>query len=231
MSAHIFEKLSGQTRRRVTIVNYGVGNLGSLSGSFSRLGYTVHIANKPGDLDSSDAVILPGVGAMPFAIERLRKTGLDKAVADCVARTDIPVIGICLGMQLMFDHSEEGDCEGLGLLSGRVRRFPDGACHVGWNLCETPVNPNADGSWSRAAMYFNHSYFVDADPLIVKSTANLPGFGDVITMVQSGSFTGIQCHPEKSQVAGAELLRHLIGGPSSAIHPLNSKSEREAAHA
>lgn len=193
--------------KRVVVLDYGVGNLGSLAGAFRRLNYRVRVSAEPAEFTGVDAVILPGVGAMPAAIHNLRDRGLDRVIARLLEDGRTPVIGICLGMQLMFEHSEEGDVAGLGMLRGQVRRFANAGCHVGWSLCKAPLgnNKQVDG-----AFYFNHSYFVDPDPGVLKSHVQVDGHGAVAAIVQSGNFVGVQFHPEKSQAMGAALLRHFI---------------------
>lgn len=218
MTSQVLQEASAKARRRVVLMDYGVGNLGSLKGTLHRLGYQTSVGRQAADFNEADAVLLPGVGAMPAAMSALHRTKLDSVVADLLTAQTIPMIGICLGMQLMFQHSEEGDSPGLGLLKGQVRRFRDHGCHVGWSVCPTPVGSTQDGGWTDAAFYFNHSYFIDADPAITRSVAQVEGQGPIATIVQSGNFTGLQFHPEKSQTAGTDLLHYLLdksGGPTA----------------
>ncbi len=200
------EKTAGSAKQ-VVIMDYGAGNVGSLVGALHRLNYRVRVSADPTDFVGADAVILPGVGAMPSAIKSIRNQGLDNVIARLLADGTVPVIGICLGMQLMFEHSEEGDVAGLGMLGGVVRRLSNVSCHVGWSNCYVPLS---NGNQTEAAVYFNHSYFVQPDPSILKSVANVEGHGDIPAIVQSGNFVGMQFHPEKSQFTGAALLRHFI---------------------
>lgn len=211
--------MSVNTRPLVGILDYGVGNIGSLSGALSRLGYRTNSGKTADDLAACDALILPGVGAMAYAMNALKQGGMAEFIRHSYLQGDKPIIGICLGMQLMFEHSQEGDVDALGLLPGHVRRLPQGTCHVGWNLCASPVGA-AKGSrsqdWPQAAFYFNHSYYIDCHADIVTSYSHLHGLPPLPAIVQSRSFTGLQFHPEKSQVAGADLLRHLIEGDAYA---------------
>lgn len=193
--------------RKIAVMDYGVGNLNSLAGALKRLNYRVRVSSEPSEFYGVDAVVLPGVGAMNTAIENLRNLGLDGVIERLLSSSKTPVIGICLGMQLMFEHSEEGDIAGLNLLPGRVRRFLGSRCHVGWAVCGYPAG---SGSYAEGAFYFNHSYFVDADPRVVKSQVNVDGHGKIAAIVRYRNFTGLQFHPEKSQATGAELFRHII---------------------
>jgi imidazole glycerol-phosphate synthase subunit HisH len=200
-------EITADSPKQVVIMDYGAGNVGSLVGALHRLNYRVRVSAVAMDFQGADAVILPGVGAMPSAIKSIRNQGLDKVIGQLLADGKIPVIGICLGMQLMFEHSEEGDVAGLGMLGGVVRRLSNVSCHVGWANCYVPLG---DDYQTEAAVYFNHSYFVEPDPSILKSVANVEGHGDIAAIVQSGNFVGMQFHPEKSQSTGAALLRHFI---------------------
>tara|TARA_R110002072_G_scaffold283940_2_gene447637 strand:- start:425 stop:1075 length:651 start_codon:yes stop_codon:yes gene_type:complete len=202
--------------RRVVLMDYGVGNLGSVAGALRRLGYRVRASADPIDFEAADAVVLPGVGAMPAAMQTLRQTSLDAVITRLYHEQRVPILGICLGTQLMFQHSDEGDVGCLGLLKGRVRRFSNGSCHVGWSQC--PVPAGAEGESIEAALYFNHSYFIDADPSVVTSEVTVEGHGKVAAIVQSGCFVGMQFHPEKSQATGAALLRRFIENTSEAPH-------------
>tara|TARA_R110002051_G_scaffold112439_4_gene185195 strand:- start:5545 stop:6180 length:636 start_codon:yes stop_codon:yes gene_type:complete len=205
--------VSVTARRTVGVVNYGVGNLGSITGALSRLGYRTKSGRTADSLAGCDALILPGVGAMPYAMNAMQAGGLAQFIRECYETGDKPMIGICLGMQLMFEHSEEGNVDALGILGGQVRRLPQDTCHVGWNLCASPTaaDPGQPKSeWPNAAYYFNHSYYVDCDDAMVASRANLKGHPPLPAMVRVGPFTGLQFHPEKSQVAGTDLLRFLI---------------------
>lgn len=192
-------------RRRVTIVDYGIGNLGSLKGAFDRVGARTSVGRTRDDFAESDCIVLPGVGSARFAMERLRETGLDDYVSERFAAGDVPIIGICLGMQLMYDWSQEGDTVCLGLIPGKTIAFADGDCHVGWNI----VHPVARVDAAKA-YYFNHSYHVKSPPDTLLGTTTYGGVV-VAAMVRSRRFVGIQFHPEKSQLVGQSLLGDLIG--------------------
>lgn len=203
--------MTDRGRTKVGIVDYGVGNLGSLRGALRRLGYQAVVARDAETLMDTAALILPGVGSAPYAMRELRASGLDQFIRDRFEAADKPVIGICLGMQILFEHSEEGDTQCLGLIPGIVRAFPDRACHVGWNIARpTPMA----GHDSVRAYYFNHSYFVTAEPDNIATEAHY--LGDIPAQVKDGNFTGVQFHPEKSQLSGEALLRDLIQGSDHA---------------
>jgi len=209
MNLSASEKSRGESKH-VVLMDYGVGNLGSVAGALRRLGYRTSVASDPAGFAQADAVVLPGVGAMPAAMRTLRSTGLDALVGRLVRENRIPVIGICLGLQLMFQHSDEGDIDCLGLLPGQVRRFPDGGCHVGWSLSSLPLSVALGAA--RAAFYFNHSYYVETKTDLILGHTEVEGHGPIATVVRAGCFTGMQFHPEKSQAAGAALLRACIEG-------------------
>jgi glutamine amidotransferase len=177
-----------------------------LKGALEKIGYRVIVGQKEVDFVTVDAIFLPGVGSFPYAMDNLRSSGMDKFIERRFVAEDLPFIGICLGMQILFETSEEGDREGLGLLEGKVTRFRDKECHVGWNLVDfrQAGSPNI-----RSAFYFNHSYRVDCAPGIVVATADYQGEFAVIATCKK--FTGVQFHPEKSQKVGASLLHSLIG--------------------
>ena len=190
----------------VGILDYNVGNIASLKGTLEKIGYRVIVGKKEADFVTVDAAFLPGVGSFPYAMDSLRISGMDKFIEKRFVAEDLPFIGICLGMQILFETSEEGDREGLGLLEGKVKRFRDKECHVGWNLVDFR---NTDSPDVRSAFYFNHSYRVDCAPDIVVATADYQGEFAVIATCKK--FTGVQFHPEKSQKVGASLLHSLIG--------------------
>ena len=191
-----------------------MGNLHSVKTCFARLGQAITPVSSPKDLQRCDALILPGVGAFDPAMERLRHTGLVPHLAEW-GRLDRPLLGICLGLQLLFESSEEGDSRGLGLFKGSVRRLPSGQGeripHMGWAKLErcnpNPLLPAGEQSpW----VYFVHSFA--AHPVDETDLAANVGFGkDVATdMVWHGRVGACPFHPEKSGQAGAVLLTHWL---------------------
>ena len=193
-------------RKLLGILDYGVGNVASLKAVLQKLGFRVVVGSSEQSLSKVDALFLPGVGSFDFAMKNLRSSKMDIFLSNRFAAQDLNVIGICLGMQILFERSEEGDFAGLGLFTGSVKRFLDRECHVGWNL----ANPSSDFfGIGRAAFYFNHSYYVDCDPDVIVASSNYQHTFPVV--VSKNSFFGVQFHPEKSQDSGLHLLHALVG--------------------
>jgi len=196
--------------RTVGIVDYGVGNLASLWHALHGLGFRCRVSQETSALEGTDLLLLPGVGAFPAAMEALDQTGLAHHVRDW-ARRGRPVLGICLGMQLLTDSStEHGLTHGLGLVPGSVRSLGTGRWHIGWNAIATIQDDPLFRASHGKAFYFNHSYAVQTAPehqVCVASNA-----GKVTAVTRCGNVVGIQFHPEKSQVAGRELLRNVVEG-------------------
>ena len=192
------------------IVDYGVGNLKSIVNAMDYLGLSSKITGQADELERADALILPGVGAFPDAADKQRATGLDRVVIAQAARK--PVLGICLGMQLLFDRGEEvRPCEGLGLVSGTVekiatdRKLP----HIGWNSLTFPnPSPLFRGVEPGSYVYFVHTFCaLPADPADVLA---LTDYGVPVTAaVGRGNVYGCQFHPEKSGEAGLQILRNF----------------------
>jgi imidazole glycerol-phosphate synthase subunit HisH len=191
---------------RVGIVDYGVGNVSSVVNAVRRAGHRAVIGANASDFIGVSAIVLPGVGSFPFAMSIIRAGGLDHFLRACYEQQEVKIIGICLGMQVMFDHSEEGDEVGLGILPGRVRALPEGRCHVGWNNVHKVAG---DGEMEpMEAFYFNHSFYVDCDRALVQRTSEY--VVEIPAVVRSQQFVGTQFHPEKSQLTGAALLEGLL---------------------
>jgi imidazole glycerol-phosphate synthase subunit HisH len=195
---------------RVTVVDYGRGNLFSLEQALRHVGADVHITSRPDELRAADRVILPGVGAFGDAGAALRARGLDGPLVE-VAREGRPLLGICVGCQLLLDEGEEfGRHPGLGLVPGVVRRLPEGAVripNVGWRRLEP-----AAGSAFTGMVYFVHSYAPYArDEADVAATIALNG-QRVPAALRRGSIVGVQFHPEKSGPVGLSLLARFIAG-------------------
>jgi len=195
----------------IAIIDYGMGNLHSVSKAIERLGYEARVTGDSAEILAADGAILPGVGAFGDAMRNLRATGLDEA-AKQFARSGKPMLGICLGMQLLFDESEEhGLHEGLGLLPGRVVRFRGSfkVPHMGWNKLKFErENPLTDGL-EPGHVYFVHSYHAlpghEGDLL-----ATTDYHGPVTAIVGRGKLYGMQFHPEKSGELGMRLLGRFL---------------------
>ena len=192
------------------IVDYGVGNLKSVANAMAYIGQKTLVTGDAGDLERADAVILPGVGAFPDAAEKLRRTGLDKTLLAQAGRK--PILGICLGMQLLLDRGEEGkDCEGLGLIRGSVKRIQTEykLPHIGWNsLAFQNSSPLFRGLEDGVYVYFVHSYCARAEheeDVIARTEYG----ASVAAAVAHGGVYGCQFHPEKSGEAGLAILRNF----------------------
>lgn len=200
---------------RVGIVDYGVGNLFSLCSSLSSLGVQPVVSGDPALLSDTDRLILPGVGAFGDAIKKLRESGLDRYLIE-QANSGKPLMGICLGMQLLFERSFEfGEHTGLGLLSGSVvpmkdRLAPDAKIpHIGWNALHiTRQTPLLEQIEEGDCVYFVHSFFADGCEDSVVATTN---YGiDMTAAVAKDHIYGCQFHPEKSGAVGLKILRSFI---------------------
>jgi len=197
----------------IVIVYSPVANLKSVQNTLHHLEIPHRVAYTPDELHGAHKLLLPGVGAFRAGMEGLRKAGMIAPIRQMVA-DGTPIIGICLGMQMLFDVSEElGEYEGLGLLPGRIVRFPaDGpkVPQIGWNqlnLCAP--SPLLGGIKSGGYAYFVHSYYAQVDPSLVLATCS---YGmDFPAIVGRGNVFGAQFHPEKSQGVGLRLLKNYAG--------------------
>lgn len=192
------------------IVDYGVGNLKSVANAMAYVGQQTLVTGDAGELERADAIILPGVGAFPDAAEKLREMGLDKVLLAQTGRK--PILGICLGMQLLFDRGEEGKrCEGLGLISGSVERIQTGfkLPHIGWNsLSFQNDSPLFLGLDDGTYVYFVHSYCGHArrEEDVTARTQYGPS---ILAAVSHNGVYGCQFHPEKSGDAGLQILKNF----------------------
>ncbi|MBQ3000215.1 MAG: imidazole glycerol phosphate synthase subunit HisH [Oscillospiraceae bacterium] len=199
----------------VAIIDYGVGNLFSLQSSFAAIGEKVTVTADKEVLEKADCIILPGVGAFEDAAKKLRSTGLDKTLKTLAAQGK-PLMGICLGMQLLFEKSYEYGChEGLGLLKGSVRSIRDviprnyKIPHIGWNgLIMKKPSPLMKYVRPGDCVYFVHSYYAaDCDSSVI-ATAE---YGAELTAaVAEGNVLGCQFHPEKSGEVGLKILKAFV---------------------
>jgi len=197
----------------IQIVDYGMGNLRSVQKAFERLSVAAKICTRPGDLADCEKLILPGVGAFRDAIAELRRQEFVEPIKDHIAAGK-PFLGICLGLQLLFDVSyEDGTWEGLGVVPGKVVRFPEHGPlkvpHMGWNaVATTPACPLFGAIPPDSYFYFVHSYYVvpDDESIVVGRTEYGQSFASVI---QRGNLFATQFHPEKSQKFGLQLLNNF----------------------
>ena len=193
----------------IAIVDYGMGNLRSVQKAFEYLGFEAQITGDPAAVARAERVVLPGVGAFCDAMAQLRAAGMDRAVLDA-ARAGKPLLGICLGMQMMFEWSEEnGHYEGLGLFSGGITRLAAPGLkvpHMGWNTLHTRACPLFDAG-EDPCVYFVHSYCAAQ---VNDDTAATCDYGQTFTAaVCRGNVMATQFHPEKSGEAGLRMLRRF----------------------
>ncbi|MBE9050065.1 imidazole glycerol phosphate synthase subunit HisH [Nostocales cyanobacterium LEGE 11386] len=199
----------------IAVVDYDMGNLHSVCKGLEKAGATPKITHSPKDLALADAVVLPGVGAFDPAVQHLRARGLEQPIKDTIA-SGKPFLGICLGLQILFESSAEGIQPGLGIVPGKVRRFrPEPGItipHMGWNQLELtqpksilwehlPADP-----W----VYFVHSYYVDPiDPQIRAATVT-HGTQTITAAIARENLTAVQFHPEKSSNIGLQILSNFV---------------------
>jgi glutamine amidotransferase len=192
----------------VAIIDNGGANIASLRFALDRLGASSHLTRDADELRRAPRVILPGVGAAGDAMERLRSLGLD----GLVPQLRQPVLGICLGMQLLFESSAEDSTRCLGLIPARVARFPDRegypVPHMGWNRVRAvTASPLLDGLDDEPHLYFVHSYAAPVGPWTLATTDY---GGEFSAVVRHDNFHGAQFHPERSSRAGSRLLRNFL---------------------
>jgi len=201
---------------RVVIVDTGLCNLDSIRRALEECGGTTHVTTVPEDLARADRIVLPGVGAFGDAMANLRSTGLHEALP-AQAAEGVPLLGVCLGMQLLATSGTEGgEHAGLGLVPGTVVRLvPDErdrrVPHVGWNEVDVRASRLLDGVAEDADFYFVHSYHLQCDDER-DVAATTPYCGGFVSVVERGNVVGTQFHPEKSQRHGFAVLRSFVGG-------------------
>ena len=198
---------------RVAIIDYGVGNLRSVEKAFRAAGSEAVITGDERLLREAEALGLPGVGAFRACMSGLKERGFDALVCERVGE-GAPLLGVCVGMQMLFEESEEfGRTRGLGLLKGRVRRFNGDlrVPHVGWNQVEAKrAHPLIAGIENQAFFYFVHSYYCEADD--PKDVVGETEYGSAYaSVVARGAVCGVQFHPEKSANVGEQILKNFLG--------------------
>lgn len=192
---------------RVILLDSGGANLGSVQAAFARLGVEAPVSADPETIRAATHIVLPGVGAAASAMARLRENGLDRLIPTLRQ----PLLGICVGMQLLYERSEEGTVDCLGMLPGRVRRLRESpgvrVPHMGWNrLTATVAHPFLEGL-DRAWTYFVHSYAAAISPDTLAACTHGQDFSAVVAQ---GRVMGVQFHPERSSAAGARLLQNFL---------------------
>jgi glutamine amidotransferase len=191
---------------KLAIVDLAYGNIGSIILAFERLGLTPVVTDDPLEIAGADRVVLPGVGAAGHAMERIDALGL----RECLRSLSQPALGICLGMQLLFECSEETDTECLGIIPGKVRALEPApgmpVPHMGWSKLD--VSDAKIGLHSGDYVYFAHGYACDCGPATIASTA----YGrEIPAVVRQDNWMGAQFHPERSAAPGARFLEALLG--------------------
>ncbi|WP_375471915.1 imidazole glycerol phosphate synthase subunit HisH [uncultured Nostoc sp.] len=199
----------------IAVVDYEMGNLHSVCKGLGKAGATPNVTYSPKELEQADAIVLPGVGAFDPAVQHLRSRGLEQPIKEAIA-SGKPFLGICLGLQILFESSAEGTQPGLGIIQGKVRRFrpePDITIpHMGWNQLEVtqPKSILWEHLPSDPWVYFVHSYYVDPiDPLIRAATIT-HGTQTVTAAIAYENLMAVQFHPEKSSNIGLQILSNFV---------------------
>jgi glutamine amidotransferase len=189
----------------IAIVKYNAGNIKSVRNALDRLGYLSIITDDPAELKSADKVIFPGVGEASTAIRYLKERGLDKTILSLSQ----PVLGICLGLQLMCRHSEEGETQCLGIFDSVVRLFPpvDKIPHMGWNNCLTLKGDLFKGITINDDLYYVHSYYAEISSCTIATCEYILPFS---AAMQKENFYATQFHPEKSAGTGEKILKNFL---------------------
>lgn len=187
------------------IVNYGAGNIKSIQFAFQRLGYDAVLSKNPDEIINADKVIFPGVGEASSAMNMLKESGLDTLIPELKQ----PVLGICLGMQLMCNHTEEGDTNGLGIFDTNVKRFSNSikVPQMGWNTVKNLKSDLFKNISEGDYMYLVHSYYAEGcEASIATSDYEI----EYASALENDNFFGVQFHPEKSSKVGEQLLKNFL---------------------
>lgn len=195
----------------ITIIDYGVGNIASIANMLKKAGHTAVLSGDHGEIRGARKLILPGVGSFDHAAARLHATGIDDLVRERAA-AGVPILGVCLGMQLLLDGSDEGELSGLGLIPGRSYRFPSEingvrlrVPHMGWNTVQRTTDTALPRVVTGDRFYFVHSYRVRPDDEAHIAATTRHGI-DFASMIHRENVMGVQFHPEKSHRYGLRLL-------------------------
>ncbi len=199
----------------IAVIDYDMGNLHSACKGLENAGATPKVTDSAREIEQADAVVLPGVGAFDPAVQHLRSRDLEQPIRDAIA-SGKPFLGICLGLHILFEGSEEGNEAGLGIIPGKVRRFRSEPGltipHMGWNQLEL-TQPNCP-LWENLPpnpwVYFVHSYYVDPVNAGIRAATITHGSQTVTAAIAQGNLMAVQFHPEKSSTAGLRLLSNFV---------------------
>lgn len=199
------EKTSPLGAERLIIINYGAGNIKSIQFAFKRLGVDAVLSNNVEEIKGADKVIFPGVGEASSAMKMLQESGLDKVIPTLKQ----PVLGICLGMQLMCKSSEEGNTKGLGIFNVNVKRFSNAVKvpQMGWNVVSDLKSELFTGIKENEFMYLVHSFYAESCEEAIATTDYEIEYASAL---QKDNFYGVQFHPEKSGVEGSKILQNFL---------------------
>ncbi|QZZ19146.1 imidazole glycerol phosphate synthase subunit HisH [Leptothermofonsia sichuanensis E412] len=199
----------------IAVVDYDMGNLHSACKGLENAGATPKVTDSPLELERADAIVLPGVGSFDPAVQHLRSRHLENPIKQAIAAGK-PFLGICLGLQILFDSSEEGEEPGLGIIPGIVRRFRHEpgitVPHMGWNQLQLtqPDSPLWQELSPSAWVYFVHSYYVDPMDAAVRAATITHGSQTVTAAIARDNLMAVQFHPEKSSTAGLQILANFV---------------------
>ncbi|MFA7271786.1 MAG: imidazole glycerol phosphate synthase subunit HisH [Candidatus Omnitrophota bacterium] len=198
----------------IAIIDYGMGNIHSVKKALELYGAKIKVSNRPREISSCRKIVLPGVGAFGDAMQELENQGLAALIKDEI-KNKKPFLGICLGLQLLFEKSEEADkCKGLGIIRGEIKKFPVSDLkvpHMGWNQLKQEIDscPLLKGIADDSYVYFCHSYY--PQPKEADVIAATTGYGmNFASIVWQGNVYGAQFHPEKSQSVGLKMLENFV---------------------
>jgi imidazole glycerol-phosphate synthase subunit HisH len=199
----------------IAVIDYDMGNLHSVCKGLEKAGATPKITHSFKEIEKADAVVLPGVGAFDPAVQHLRSRGLEQPIKDTIA-SGKPFLGICLGLQILFESSAEGTQPGLGIIKGKVKRFipePDITIpHMGWNQLEItqPKSIMWEHLPSHPWVYFVHSYYVEPTDLQIRAATVTHGTQTVTAAIAHENLMAVQFHPEKSSNIGLQILSNFV---------------------
>jgi len=199
----------------IAVIDYDMGNLHSACKGLEKAGATPKVTDSPQEIERADAIVLPGVGSFDPAVQHLRSRHLEAPLKEAIARGK-PFLGICLGLQILFEGSEEGVEPGLGIIRGMVRRFrsePDLAIpHMGWNSLDLtqPHHPVWEGLPLNPYVYFVHSYYVDPIDPDIRAAIVYHGTQTVTAAIARDNLVAVQFHPEKSSDNGLKILSNFV---------------------